>query len=218
MQRKVINEINNIIRIIMVGLTTTIIIQLIFILLWSTMISAEANIRGRELEKIKAIPCNAGTNGTNCVCPNTECLMYNEKIDGCHPIDCWKWNSVKQSCEEAGKEMLGPIILQAIPFTGYFGSGFGNMGRWDIFGIYWIIIGSGCVLTCFCGCLGRCAFGGETTEEKDVGMKIGTKCGSCLFSIVITVMWIWGIVMIANKEFDAPYLDWEGNNIMCPLI
>ncbi len=43
MQRKVINEINNFIRIIMVGLTTTIIIQLIFILLWSTMTSADKN-------------------------------------------------------------------------------------------------------------------------------------------------------------------------------
>ena len=93
MQRRVINEINTIIRIIMVGLTTTIIMQLIFLLLWSTMISAEVNIRGRGLEKIDAIPCNKGTNGTSCVCPNTNCLIYNEKINGCHPIDCWKWNS-----------------------------------------------------------------------------------------------------------------------------
>lgn len=218
MQRRVINEINNFIRIIMVGLTTTIIIQLIFILLWSTMISAEVNIRGRglELSEVKPIPCNAGTNGTSCVCPSTECLLYNEKIDGCHPIDCWKWNSVKQSCEEAGKEMVGPIILQAIPFTGYFGSGFGNMGRWDIFGTYWIVLGSGCVLTCLCGCFGKCVFGGES--DKEAGMKLGTSCGSCLFATALTVMWIWGIVVIANKEVDAPYWDWEGKSIMCPLI
>tara|TARA_Y100000389_G_scaffold123003_1_gene120287 strand:- start:614 stop:1264 length:651 start_codon:yes stop_codon:yes gene_type:complete len=216
MQRRVINEINNFIRIIMVGLTTTIIMQLIFLLLWSTMISAEVNIRGRGLEKIDAIPCNKGTNGTNCVCPNINCLVYNEKINGCHPVDCWKWNFIKQSCEETGKEMLGSLILQGIPVTGVFGSGFGNMGRWDIFGIYWLIWGSGCCLTCLCGCMGRCV--GSSEEDKEVGLKAGARCGSCIMSIAIAVMWIWGIVVIANKDIEAPYKDWEGNDIMCPLI
>ena len=67
--------------------------------------------------------------------------MYNEKIDGCHPIDCWKWNTVKQSCEETGKEMLGPIILQAIPFTGYLGQ---DLEIWEdgIFSNILIVIGS----------------------------------------------------------------------------
>jgi len=151
------------------------------------------------------------------VCPSTECLLYSEKINGCHPIDCWKWNKIKQSCEEAGREMLGPLILQGIPLTGMLGSGFGNMGRWDIFGTYWAVIGSGCVLTCFCGCFGRCALG-SSEEEKETGGKLGARCGSCLLSVVLLVMYIWGIVAIANKEVDAPYKDWEGNNIMCPLI
>ena len=31
-------------------------------------------------------------------------------------------------------------------------------------------------------------------------------------------MWIWGIVVIANKEVDAPWKDWKGNEIMCPLV
>jgi hypothetical protein len=208
MQRRVINEINTIIRIIMVGLTTTIIIQLIFLLMWSTMISGE---------KIDAIPCNKGTNGTGCVCPNIHCLIYNDKINGCHPIDCWKWNSIKQSCEETGREMLGPLVLQGIPFTGVFGSGFGNMGRWDIFGIYWLVWGSGCCLICLCACVGRCP-NSKTDTDQEVGVIAGAQCGSCIMSTAVVAMWIWGIVVIANNDIEAPYKDWEGNDIMCLMI
>ena len=43
---------------------------------------------------IKPIPCNPGTNGTSCICPNINCLEYSEKNNGCHPIDCWKWNEI----------------------------------------------------------------------------------------------------------------------------
>lgn len=181
--------------------------------------STHFNIRKRELSKNEnIIPCNKGTNGTSCVCPNQNCLKYSNKTNGCHPIDCWKWNQVTQTCEQDGVSIIGPIVLQAIPFTGYFGSGFGNMKRWDIFGMYWIVIGSGCFLSCCCACIGRHTLGGETSDEKDAGMKMGSKCGNCLLTTALTVMWIWGIVVIANKEIDAPYVDWEGNDIMCPLI
>jgi hypothetical protein len=164
---------------------------------------------------IKPIPCNPGTNGTTCVCPNTQCLEYSQKIDGCHPIDCWKWNEIKQECQEDGKPFIPAIILQSIPFTGYFGSGFGNMGRWDIFGFYWIVIGSGCLCSC-CMSIGASCFVND--EEKNGASKLGCSCGSCFSSIALTVIWIWGIVVIANKEVDAPYLDWEGNIVLCPLV
>lgn len=172
---------------------------------------------GRKLStvKIKPIPCNKGTNGTNCVCPNTKCLEYNKKINGCHPIDCWKWNEIKQECQEDGKPFIPAIILQGIPFTGFFGSGFGNMGRWDIFGYYWIVIGCGCLCSC-CICGGAsCA---ADDDGKDSALKLGAGCGNCLTSIALTTMWIWGIVVIANKQVDAPYPNWEGTIVLCPLV
>jgi hypothetical protein len=200
-------------------------ILMLFLGLWIIVFgSAESNIRGRKLHNlinIDPIPCNPGTNGTNCICPDTiksdftGCLEYSEKIHGCHPINCWKWNEIKGNCEEAGKDFVPAIILQSIPVTGMFGSGFGNMGRWDIFGTYWLVIGCGCLCSCCMGAGAGCA---SQADDKHEAMAVGGKCGSCLTSIAIMIMWIWGIVVIANKEVDAPWTDWEGNKIMCPLV
>jgi len=143
-------------------------------------------------------------------------LKYNEKIDGCYPINCWKWDYVKEQCEEAGKEYIPALILQGIPITGVFGSGFGNMGRWDIFGTYMIVMFGGCAFICCCGMGCSCAF--KQSEDSESWVKLGTNCGGCFLSIAIVVLWIWGIVVIANKEVDAPWTDWQGNRIMCPLV
>jgi len=173
-------------------------------------------IRGlKTVSSVKPIPCNPGTSSINCVCPNTECLKYNNKTGGCHPIDCWKWNKIKSQCEEDGKPFMPAIILQGIPFTGYFGSGFGNMGRWDIFGTYWLVIGCGCLCTCFMSMTATCC---SSDNDKEAAGKLCSSCGGCLVSIAMTVMWIWGIVVIATKEVDAPWTDWEGNQIYCPLV
>ena len=43
-------------------------------------------------------------------------------------------------------------------------------------------------------------------------------CWNCLLSTALTVMWLLVIVVIANKEIEGPYFDWEGNDIMYPLI
>ena len=64
------------------------------------------------------------------------CFTFDNSTKKCNAIDCWKWNSIEEKCEKAGKEWLPAMILQGIPLTGVFGSGFGNIGRWDIFGMY----------------------------------------------------------------------------------
>ena len=214
------NQMKNTVYIMIVG----VIAQLIF---WSFLAPAVGatpqNIRGlnKIAELPEPIPCNPGTNGTSCVCPDktrsdfTGCLKYQESTNGCHPINCWKWNKIKGQCEEAGKEWLPGMILQCIPFTGVFGSGFGNVGRWDIFGTYMTIIFGGCLATCCCGCI--CNFM-HKEEEKAAATKGGSKCCSCLISVAILVMYIWGIVVMANKEIEAPWTDYLGNPIMCPLI
>jgi len=214
-----IHEINKTLKLLLVGLTAQMVYWGMLVIIWSSIANAASiNIRGRELRNlinIEPIPCNPGTNGTSCICPNIECLEYSEKIHGCHPIDCWKWNKIKTQCEEVGKPYISAVVLQAIPFTGYLGSGFGNMGRWDIFGTYWLVIGCGCL--CSCMGAGACCISG-TEDKREERCMIGCNFGICLLSISMTIMWVWGIVVIANKEVDAPWSGWEGNKIMCPLI
>ena len=205
-------------RFAMYGLTVRIILQLVFLAIWLiTYGSAEPNIRGLELAEVvlpNPIPCNTGTMGSNCTCP-ANCLKYDAETGGCHPMDCWSYSTIKTECNEAGKEWLPAIILQGIPITGAFGSGFGNIGRWDIFGTYMAIIFGGCLAMCCCGCFCSAC---NKEEDKDAMAMAGTKGCSCLVSIAITVMYIWGIVVIANKEVDAPWTNYKGEAIMCPMI
>jgi len=211
---RTVREINYILRTAMIGLALKIILTLIFLGLYKVC-AEEINLRGLKTYTEK-IPCIPGTNGTSCICPAAGCLTYEESLNGCRPIDCWKWNDIKNQCEEAGKEFLPAIILQSIPITGFFGSGFGNMGRWDIFTTYMIIVFGGCVFVCCCGCI--CGWASRGAEDSETFVTLGTKCGSVLLSITLVSMWIWGIVVIANKEIEAPWWDWEGKSIYCPLI
>jgi len=205
-------------RYVMYGLSIRIILQLFFLAIWLiTYGNAEPNIRGLELTEVvlpKAISCNSGTMGSNCTCP-ANCLMYVAETGGCHPIDCWSYSIIKDECNEAGKEWLPAMILQGIPVTGLFGSGFGNIGRWDIFGIYMAITFGGCFGICCCGVCCNCC---SSEEDKEEMTKLGSKTCSCLVSVTILVMYIWGIVVIANKEVDAPWVDYRGDAIRCPMI
>ena len=203
---------------------TQIIYWSLFVIVWSSFVNGDS-IRGlKEVREFKPIPCNPGTNGSSCVCPDviksdfTGCLKYEESIDGCHPINCWKWNEVKNQCEEDGKPFLPAMILQGIPLTGVFGSGFGNIGRWDLFGMYMGILFGGCCLIlmgsacCLCCCKEK-----ETDDEyslmndKESFIKCFGNCGACIWAIVILVFYILGIVWTAT---EGGVLDANG----CPLI
>ena len=149
------------------------------------------------------------------MCP-AECLMYVNLSGGCHPINCWSYSEIKKECSEAGKEFVPALVLQSIPLTGVFGAGFGNMDRWDIFATYMGVMFGGCCLICLCACIPAI-----TNAEQDSGnrmSKLASNCGGCIWAISILVLWIWGIVVIANKEVDAPWTDWQGNSISCPLV
>ena len=171
----------------------------------------------RELLKastFEPIPCKAGANSTDCVCPG-KCLAYASPDggkDGCFPNDCWEWDRVNDNCVKTGKPFVPAIVLQAIPFTGAFGSGWGNIGRWDMFGIYMATVFGGVGLICLMSCcIMSC---GE--DCKDCGLCAGY-CFTLLWAIAIMALWIWGIVEIANRP-DAPWTNWQGDAIMCPLV
>ena len=169
------------------------------------------NVRGDQ-HSVSNIECQSNTNGSNCICPGN-CLSYDNSTGYCQPQNCWKWDEMKSECVEDGKSFVPAIILQAIPFTGMFGSGFGNMGRWDIFGAYMGLFFGGCLLVC-CMTL----FCGSNSKDDDSGTKLCSGCGGCLWGLAVTTLYIWGIVVIANKEYEAPWQNWKGESIMCPLV
>lgn len=202
-------------RYLMYGLTIRIFLNLVFLAIWMIVQGNAEYIRGLETvggALPEPIPCNTGTMGSNCTCP-ANCLKYVSDTGGCHPIDCWSYSTIKQECNEAGKEWLPALLLQI--FLGAFGSGFGNIGRWDIFTTYMLVFFGGCVLVCCCGCLCHCV---NKEEDREGAVGIGTKCGSCVWSIAITAIWIWGIVVIADKEVNGVWTNYRGENIMCPLV
>ena len=78
------------------------------------------------------------------------------------------------------------------------------------------VVFGGCAFVCCCGLC--CAFASRKAEDSESFVKLGTTCSSCLIIVAILVMYVWGIVVIANKEVDAPWKDYKGKDIMCPLI
>ena len=197
---------------IMLSITLRLILNILFLAIWMIVQSNAQYIRGLQITLPTPIPCNPGTTGSNCTCP-ANCLFYNSESNGCHPMDCWKYSDVLKTCNSAGKEFLPALILQIT--LGAFGSGFGNIGRWDIFGIFMGVFFGGCLFICFCGCLCSAL---NKEEDKESATHAGTKCGSCLWSLAVLIIWIWGIVIIANKDVLGSWTNYKGEPILCPLI
>ena len=150
-----------------------------------------------------------------CDCPYP-CLEQVKNENYCIAKKCYTFDNDLGECKEKGYNHIGPLVLQAIPFTGVFGSGFGNMGRWDLFGMYMGIFFGGCCfiimssLFCLC-CCNKSSEEAEPLDDKEAFMKCATSCGTCIWAIVILVFYILGIVWTAT---EGGVLDADG----CPLI
>ena len=176
---------------------------LIAFLCFSTAFAVTSNaslLRRRELSDFivtnKKIPCASLDNGV-CKCPGP--CMDGYKNGTCILKTCYSWDEDLATCKETGPEFTPAIVLQAIPFTGVFGSGFGNMGRWDLFGIGSGIWGGGIVLACLFAC--ACSAGENASAE---GTSLCMSCWGCVWALGIAAYWIWGIVVIANKTVYGP--------------
>ena len=127
--------------------------------------------------------------------------------------DCYKYDENLGECAQAGYHYGGPLALQAIPMTGVFGAGYGNIGRWDVFGMYMGITIGGClfILVTLCACLFVCPEGKDDTDSKETGLLMWSKCGYCLWGVAVLTFYVIGIVQMAT-----PGLVIDGNG--CPLI
>ena len=152
-------------------------------------------------ELTNTIKCSTGS-GDTCVCPGGCMVPVGNHSDMCQIKKCWYWDIDETKCKGAGPKWVPAIVLQAVPFTGVFGAGFGNMGRWDLFGIAIGIWGGVCLV----GCLLAILLG----SSDDSSSKSLMSCYNCLVSIAIMAYWVWGIVVIADKYVLG------GNG--CPLV
>jgi len=187
---------------------TTIYIVIFQIIIWSLANGAAAEslrTTPRNLNLLTGnIKCKYQSSSTECLCPGS-CMTQIGNTTNCSLHKCYAWNANSGLCEQTGQNHITPLVLQAIPFTGIFGAGFGNIGRWDLFGIYMGVLFGGCCFIViatllFAACTGH-------TEEEATGF---TSCNTCLWSIALTALYIWGIVKIATP---GDILDGNG----CPL-
>ena len=89
------------------------------------------------------------------------------------------------------------------------------MGRWDIFSIYMgVVFGPFAVLILACCCVMFCA---QNENHVDCVKCMGSCC-TCLWSITLLSLWIWGIVVIANKEVSGPPQIWYNETVSCGLV
>ena len=189
--------------------------KFIAFILTLTLVSAN-NSRSKVESNSKTIECKE--------LEHPKCLKWNNSTQGCSVIDCWKYENIA-GCERDGKPFLPAMVLQSIPFTGVFGSGFGNIGRWDIFQIYMAGFFGPPVLICLIGCCWSCSKSSNDKntpllgqDDNNVGLYILSMACSCLWGSLVLVLYIWGIVTIASKDVEAPWVSANGTKIMCPMV
>jgi len=152
---------------------------------------------------------------TKCKCPYP-CLEQVKNENYCIAKKCYTFDTNLGQCKKSGYDHVAPLVLQAIPITGVFGSGFGNIGRWDLFGMYMAVLFGGCcflimsAMCCLC-CCNKNDDEIEVANDKESYMKCAVNCGGCIWAIILLVFYILGIVWTAT---EGGVLDADG----CPLV
>lgn len=166
------------------------------------------NLRGRIMitSAGEVLPSSDGN------CPGS-CMLFDNETKNCNVKKCYGWDNNLGKCYHTGKSQTTALILQGIPFTGVFGSGFGNIGRWDLFAIPMSVLFGGCCLSITMCCCAGCSNNNKeenAMDDKEAILKCYSSCFSCIYSITLLALYIWGIVIIANNSI----LDGNG----CELV
>lgn len=157
-------------------------------------------LEGKSVNSNQMVECTYPKYPTKCVCPGN-CMTQYKNTSKCEVKNCYSWDENLGKCLDSGKDFTTAMILQGIPFTGAFGSGFGFIERWDIFDLYMIAVFGGIGFVCLFNCGYCCKTIACTTNDEEQGcMYCANMMFSCVYSMGITGFWIWGIVAIANKE------------------
>ena len=175
-------------------------------------VSASSFRQTKEVVETPIKSWNCSFTENICKCPES-CMIQKSGETYCVLKDCYKYDENLGLCAQDGYHYGGPLALQAIPMTGVFGAGYGNIGRWDVFGMYMGITIGGClfILVTLCACLFVCPEGKDDTDSKETGLIVWSKCGYCLWGVAVLVFYVIGIIQMAT-----PGLVIDGNG--CPLI
>ena len=118
------------------------------------------------------------------------------KVDDLGLIPGATASASSSQCQHGESHMTTALTLQA--FLGWSGAGFLYIDRFDLF---WIAIG--CLVgPCLFTCVMLVCFYDILAPETEVdGNMVGMAmtCVACLCPIATVVMWVWGIVIIANR-------------------
>ena len=149
-----------------------------------------------DIVKDKTMPCVV-PNNNSCTC-KYNCFQANTKNNLCVLKKCKAWDSIAETCTCGGAPKTLAIVFQAIPATGPIGVGWAIIGRNDWGMSIWITMGVITVLACG----GICS-----SDENGEGFMfpLATILGG-LFSLYSFVLWIYGIVVMANDDI----LDGDG--------
>ena len=139
----------------------------------------------------------------NGICPG-DCMTFMNKSNTqkCTIKKCYEWNKETKACYKTGKSQTIALILQIIPITGIFGSGFGNIERWDLFTITMSVVFGGCFMgTCLACCTNIYILNNDNDDlsNKNLLMKCFTSCYNCTYLLVVMGLYIWGIFLISSK-------------------
>ena len=168
-------------------------LQKIFLLSHFLCYTYANSFRNRKLDNIVSDKIKCITLNNTCNCPKDCNILRN--YSNCEINNCWDWDS--KECIWTGPNYKSAIILQSIPFTGIFGAGFGNMGRWDLFSYGSIIWGVGSLIPCILLVIYICSY-----IQVDP-IKV-FKLYFLFFITTIIAYWVWGIYVISNKLIDGP--------------
>ncbi len=219
---------------------------LVIIILVAFIGSTSADsLRGRDLveesnqEPIKSWNCTFDKCTGKCEC--LQDWQKQKEIGGlCLLKKCWKLNKKKDDINneyiKTNHHYVLSLIFQIIPIVGNIGIGYGIIGRWDLFGLYFGVTMGGCCLFCCCLCASLHKLSkNEEQEQTPSKIKIiptstikskptskskkndgeGSFCCSYLFAFIwgisLFVMWIIGMVQFADP--NSGLVDPKG----CPL-
>ena len=80
-----------------------------------------------------------------------------------------------------------------------------------------VMFGPFILLIMYCCITLACNKESESEDLSDNSQCL-SQCFGCLWSITILTLWIWGIVVIANKEINGPPVSWYNDTVSCSLV
>ena len=166
----------------------------------------EIDERENSGDKVYSTPCEKGSTPRHCICKSS-CFHNVSGTQICRTDKCRAWNPSAEKCMKDSDDRLVGIILQGIPVTGTLGFGWGIIGRYDFIAIIYGSMGGVCILSCLMMCYTK---DNDEDDDKSIGSQICSHALVCLLGLLYTVLWIYGIVVIATGDID------DGNG--CPLV